>query len=231
MLIRDIIQEHIINDLDNRLTVLSVGGVTSGQQSVEFCNIKWIKLYGFVTVGSTQYQVVSITGRTVLFAIPTGGAPFTLNSDVRINRPLLFDGTLSNTRVEWSEYDVNERDKLPFIWLVSPTETNTANDNGQGLKTAVLKLWFIHWSDWSLLNADRQNEAVRPLYALYYEFMKTINRNTHIFEGYDNVSDRDFPKLGVLGANGVEKTVFDSTLSAIEVDLNVRIFKSCCDFC
>jgi hypothetical protein len=231
MLIRDVIQEYIINDLDNRLNVLEVSEVTNDLQDIMVCNIKWIKLYEFFTIGEQAYVVTNISGRTITVEIAEGADAITLNSDIRINKPLLFDGTLSNTRVEWAGYSDEERAKLPFIWLVSPTETNTANDQGQQLATAILKLWFIHWSDWTKLNADRQNEAVRPLYALYKEFMNTINRNTHIFEGYDNVSDRDFPKLGVLGANGVEKTVFDSTLSAIEVDLNLNIFKRCCDFC
>lgn len=231
MLIRDIIQTNIVNKLDNRLYIESIDSINSGLQTITFCSVKWFKLYNYIYVDGYKVSATLISNNRLSLILPTVLPPINYNTVITIQKPLLFDGTLSNTRVEWAKYSDSERDKLPFIWLVSPTETNTANDNGQGLSTAILKLWFIHWSDWTKLNADRQNEAVRPLYALYREFMNTINRNTHIFEGYDNVSDRDFPKLGVLGANGVEKTVFDSTLSAVEVDLNLRIFKRYCDFC
>lgn len=230
-LIRDIIQDHIINKLDVSLSIVAVGSVSEGKQSVTFCNIKWLKLYESVNVAQLVYMVDSINGNTVIFNIPTGAPAFTLNTVPTLNRPLLFDGTLSNTKFEWAKFDNSERNKLPFIWLVSPTETQTDNIQGSGTKTAVLKLWFIHWSDWSKLNADRQNEAVRPLYALVKEFTKTINRISYVFEGYDTAIDRDFPKLATRGENGGEATLFDSTLSGVELDINVKIFHRYCENC
>lgn len=233
-LISDIIEQEIINKLDNQLRVESFSAVANNEQTVTFCDIKWLKLYEFVTVNNVKLIVKSITNNTVVFKITTQSINY--STLVLIQKPLFFNGTLSNTKYEWSKYlndfGVNsERDKLPFIWLVSPTDEITNGYDQGSTRTATCKLWFVHWSDWNLLNIDRQNEAIRPLYSLVNAFQQAIVKNGSMFKGFNQYTTRDFPKFGVENTNGIEKQIFDSTLSAVEFDVNLEIFARYCENC
>ena len=231
MLISDIVKQYIIDKLDNTLTILSVSSVVDGLQAVTFCSLKWIKCYDFIMVGSNTYKVNAYNGNVVTFYVDSVENAITVNDIPVINRPLFFNGTLSNTKLEWNQYSINERAKLPFIWLVSPTDVITASPQNGRTKTANCKLWFVHWSDWKKLNRDRQDEAIRPLMSIVDEFNNTIERQSAVFAGYDNVTLRDFPKLGVETPNGIGKTLFDSTLSGIEYDSSLKIFHRYCEKC
>jgi hypothetical protein len=243
----DIIRDHILPGLDVSLKVTAIEAPIDitypTTQRVKFCDNKWLRLYNKVNVVidevDTEIDVVE-TGVAewqydedgyVNFTINSADEIFDLLTAATLNRPISFNGTLSNTKLEWAKYSNDERDKLPFIWLVSPTSTTGTQQVDGGVKNSAWKLWFVHWSNWSKLNDDRQEEAVRPLFALYSEFMKTIERLTYVFDGYDNVTTRDFPKFGTETPNGIDKTIFDSTLSAIETDVTVKIFARYCELC
>jgi len=233
-LISEIIEQEIINKLDNTLRVESFSQVANSEQVVTFCNVKWIKLYEFAYVNGVELQVKSIDGNEVTFTITSQSINY--QTLVTIKKPLFFNGTLSNTKYEWSKYlnddGINsERSKLPFIWLVSPTDEITNGFEQGSTRTSQCKLWFIHWSDWNLLNIDRQDEAVKPLYALMDEFQRTILRNASFFKGFNSFTTRDFPKFGTESQNGIEKQIFDSTLSAVEFDVNLEIFARYCENC
>lgn len=230
-LIDEIVQEEIIDKMNNVLTINAVGTPVNGEQSVTFCCIKWLKLYASVTVGAYTYPYVSINGNTVLFTIPTGYPPFTVFDEPTIQRPILLNGTLKNTVLEWANLNLNEREKLPFIWLVSPTLEREEPLEAGGGKSYDLKLWFVHWSDWTKKNSTRQAEAIKPLRALTQEFTDTIDRNTSVFKSQDGATQRDFPKFGTLNEQGVEKAMFPSTLSALEYDNSVNLFRRYCEKC
>lgn len=231
MLISDVIEQFVVDKLDNTLNILSVSSVSDGLQAVQFCNIKWLKCYDYILIGSNTYKVNAYNGNFVTFYVEDIENAITLNDVPTINRPLFLNGTLSNTKLEWNNYSINERAKLPFIWLVSPTDVITASPQNGRTKTANVKLWFVHWSDWKKLNRDRQDEAIRPLMALVDEFTATIERQSHVFEDYTNFTLRDFPKLGVETLNGIGKTLFDSTLSGLEFDSSLKIFHRYCENC
>jgi len=231
MLISDLI-EQTVGQMDNTLEVKSFGAVVDGVQEVTFCCNKWLKLYSSLEVDGVGVSVNSYGGTgSVFLDINDPAQTVNFNSVVTIEIPLFLDGNLTTVQWEWSKLSLDERAKLPFIWLVAPTpETINNTDTGIG-KTSDLTAWFVHWSDWKKLNADRQSEAIRPLMALVSEFVKTIDRLTHIFEGYDSYSQKDFPKMGTETPQGVEKTFFGTTLSAIELKMSVRIFARYCEKC
>lgn len=224
MLISEQIEQYVIDRLDNTLEILAVSAVVAGQQTVTFRCLKWMKLYDTLN-GRT---IVSYNGNLVTFTIGAG-QDFTMATEATLQNPLFLNGTLSNTKYEWDKFELNERAKLPFVWLVSPTRENFEEETPT--KNSECQLWFVHWSDWNLLNVDRQDEAIKPLAALVREFIKTIERQPAIFESYDNYSTKDFPKFGTETATGVGKMLFNSTLSAIEMNINVNIFRNCCENC
>jgi hypothetical protein len=238
-LVSEQIQEYVINHLDNSLKAVEVGAFddVNFTQSVTFCDAKWLRLYlDRLLINGVPTKVVQIVSE-VEFIVETD-VELTVLEIYSLPKPLLLNGTLSNTKWEWNKYvdpttkQNKERDKLPFIWLVSPTEEKTDNYNAGGSKTVIAKLWFVHWSDWKKLNVDRQDEAIKPLYALLNEFMATMNRLSNIFDGDSlNYATRDFPKFGTENENGIDKALFDSTLSAIELDVNFKMIKRYCENC
>lgn len=230
-LISDIVENVIIAGLDNTLAVKEVFPVINDRQKVRFCNNKWIKLFSGVFNGEAPVSILEYEGNDVIFEVSEEAQEFTLLSTVTIPKPIFFNGTLSNTKLEWAKFSNDERAKLPFIWLVSPTiETGNNRDTGIA-KSSAMKLWFVHWSDWKKLNADRQDEAIRPLKTLEAAFIQSIDKHTAVFEGYDNFTSADYPKFGTTNPEGIDKVVFDSTLSAVELDITVRIFANYCQNC
>jgi hypothetical protein len=232
-LINETIQEEIIDKLDNVLIIESVQPVINDAQAVTFCCLKWLKLYNFVTLNGVQYPCVSVNvnTKTVVFDMPTGADAFTVFDEPTLNRPLLLNGTLKNATEEWANLSLNEREKLPFLWLVSPTLERLAPLDSGLWKTSDVKLWFVHWSDWTQKNITRQAEAIKPLMALIQSFTDAIDENSVTFEGYEGVDLRDFPKFGTLNEKGIDKVIFPSTLSAVEFDISLKLFRKYCEKC
>lgn len=228
MLISNQIQNHVVANLDNLVKIVAVSTIVDDKQTVTFKCLKWMKLFNYVNSDGTSVLIDSYFNNEVTFSIEVPEQEFTMESVVRIPLPLFLNGTLSNTKFEWNKFELDEKSKLPFIWLVSPTQEVV---NRSMTKRSQLRLWFVHWSDWLKLNADRQSEAIEPLMALVSEFVNTINRMNHIFESYDNYTLKDFPKFGTETPDGVNKVIFDSTLSAIEMNIDVNIFVNCCTKC
>lgn len=237
-LISSILQTQVIDKLNNILNAVEFGLFDPEEeaQQVTFCDIKWLKLYlDRLLIDGVYHVVVDVTGNTATIKTET---EFTGSEVFTLPIPLFFNGTLSNTKWEWNEYvnpttNVNsERDKLPFIWLISPTEERIDGYNDGGGRNVDAKIWFVHWSDWSKLNADRQDEAVQPLYALVDEFVNTMLRQSATFDGNTlGHARRDFPKFGTENENGIDKAIFDSTLSAVEMDANFKIIGTYCENC
>jgi len=232
-LINETIQEEIIDKLDNVLIIEAVMPVVNDAQLVTFCCLKWLKLYNFVTLNGVQYPCVSVNvnTKTVSFEIPTGADAFTVFDEPTLSRPLLLNGTLKNATEEWANLSLNEREKLPFLWLVSPTLERVAPLDSGLWKTSDVKLWFVHWSDWTQKNITRQAEAIKPLMALIQSFTDAIDANSVTFEGYEGVDLRDFPKFGTLNEKGIDKVIFPSTLSAVEFDISLKLFRKYCEKC
>ena len=239
MLVSEIIEQDIINKMDNVLGALAFGehDPETGLQDVDFCNIKWLKLYlDRLLINGNPHKVKAVNGTVVTILV--GDEPLIGDEVFTLPLPMFLNGTLSNTKWEWNKYvdpttKVNsERDKLPFIWLVSPTEERIDSYDLGSSTTVVAKLWFVHWSDWKKLNIDRQDEAIKPLIALQKEFIATMLRFSYIFDGRSlSYSTRDFPKFGTENENGIDKAMFDSTLSAVELDMNFKLLNRYCENC
>lgn len=230
MLIIDYIQIGILDKMDTSVEVVEVGPVVNGAQIVKFKCLRWMKLFDKIFVDGNEVYILEFGVAFVKLDIPNPAGAVRLDSIVKLKTPLLLNGTLSNTKEEWSRFELDERNKLPFVWLVSPTYTTKANKQTSLVKADV-DLWFVHWSDWSKLNKDRQDEALRPLYVLLKEFNQAIEKNLTDFDGYDGLNIGDYPKFGKRDSNGIEKTLFDSTLSAIHVQMKLNVRAKKCINC
>ena len=215
--------QNIVNSLDVSLEVTAVSELSeTNEQTITFKNLRWIKLFKKLdgkTIKSITNKSVTLSGVSVAY---------TMLSVFTLQLPTVLNGTLSNTKSEWDKFKGKESEKLPFIWLKSPTQTTS---NPTELITANCELWFVHWSDWSKLNVDRQNESLRPLQALFNEFLETIRRKrVPNIKGFTNYSANDYPKFGEMEKNGVSSLLFNSTLSAIELNISLQYLDKCCNF-
>lgn len=225
-LVSDVIANDLLPNIDNVLTIVDFLPVNANDvQPVKFkCN-KWVDLFGFVYNNGVPVQVIGKNDGYINFEIGSPSQEFTADSIVTLKIPLFLNGTLSNTKEEWNRFELDEREKLPFVWLVSPTYQKS--NQYANYFTANLDLWFVHWSDWEKLNKDRQDEALRPLLAFVGAFMEVFTTNKEKFKEYSMINSADYPKFGTESSRGIEKQIFDSTLSAIHLQIDASIKNKC----
>lgn len=231
-LISEIIEEEVIDKMDLSLIVTDFEPATGSPltQRVKFCSNRWLKLFSCVVIDGNEIAATVEDDGYVTLAIGATVPAVNFNTVITLKKPYYFVGTLLNTKLEWAKFSTSEKKKLPFIWLVKPT-SETFNDAQAGIeRTSDVEAWFVHWSDWSKLNAYREEEAVKPLMALLDAFIKAIVDNP-LFDEYDNYVIKDFPKFGTETPNGSANTVFDSTLSAVKLNLSLLIFAHDCANC
>jgi hypothetical protein len=219
-LVSEIIENEIIPYLDNKLRVISTGAVIDGFQNIQVCNVKWLQLYNQFTNGVV---VNSISGNSVNVQVTT---PIEVGQVLEIERPKFFHGTPLNTVQEWHEFSTNEKEKLPFIWLVTPTIDNYQDRRNTIERISTCKLFFVHWSNWLELNQNRVNDTIKPLNNLVDAFVTKLNNTPAILDRLDNNGTRkEYPKFGTETKKGIEEVIMNSTLGAISLDVNLKIKK------
>jgi hypothetical protein len=217
-LITDIVEQEIVNKLDNLLKVIRASAVVNDVQTLEFCDIKWLELYNEFTNG---LQVVSVSGNSVDVATST---PITVGTILEIQRPLFLDGTPLNTVQEWHEFNPNEKEKLPFIWLVTAVDDGYQNRTSAIERIVNCQIFFVHWSNWLELNQNRVNDTIRPLHKVIDAFANKVNNNPPVFDRLsNNGTRREYPKFGRETNEGIEEVIMNSTLGAIRYNVELRI--------
>ena len=223
-LIENLIQKEVVEKLDNTMRIKRVEAWADNVQRVQFCNIKWLRLYsefleGQLVVGYDEDNWVVIQTET----------PLEQGQELSIKRPLFFHGTPLNTIEEWHNFANDENTKLPFIWLKSPSRITNKGYKSPFKYDADVKLYFVHYSDWLKKNNDRVNNTIQPLNALKDALMDRIDKASPYFMKLENRgTSKDFPKFGKESAKGIEKTYFNSTLAGVMLDLQLKIKKDLC---
>jgi hypothetical protein len=219
-LISNIIKTQVVDRLNNELKIIRAGSWNSltQLQTVTFCDIKWLQLYNATLEGQT---VVSITGNQVVLNSPV---PLAQGETLTIERPKFFHGTPYNTVQEWHDFTTQEREKLPFIWLVTPANERYNNRTATVERISDCQLFFVHWSDWQMLNQNRVNETIAPLHRLVDEFIEAIDENPRAFDRLNDRGQRkEYPKFGRETSKGIEEVIMNSTLGAVKLDIDLRI--------
>jgi hypothetical protein len=229
-LIKDIVHDEIVSKIDNKLKVKTAGAWDSVNETqvITVCNEKWLRLYDFLFNDSgTRLNVLSYNNDgTITLTVTDATDAVSRGEFVTINRPHFFHGTLYSTTEEWEKFADHERDKLPFIWLVYHIDEDFKEPQNAVERTSPLRLVFVHWSDWvGMTNEQRMDGFVKPLTAAVDEFIHAIDSNRAVFKERSGFRVKTMPKFGIDSANGTTNTVFNSTLCAIELNINLEIFK------
>jgi hypothetical protein len=227
-LLSDIVKQEIVAKMDGKITVTFVVSVVDNldgtfTSKVKFCNYKWLRFYLGKTVDGKSIQ--SITNDVVDVAY---SEPLQIGSVITLPIPLFFHGTPLNTVLEWHNFaGGDENSKLPFIWLVEPVNEKYNDPHKTIKRVASCKLLFVHFSDWSELNQFRVNESIKPLSAVCDEFERTVDNNRIAFDRIKERDRKEFPKFGKESPKGVEQTIFNTTLAAVQLTLRLEIKANC----
>ena len=211
-----IVEQEIVNKLD-----LSINVLEKANRNIRVCDLKWARIgKGIFGSDDQAYIIESIDYSTNIitltddFESPLGVA--------YLERPSYKYGTPKTTNKEWS---ANELGVTPCIWLVEPVDETPQGTQSSVERESNLRLLLLDSRDsvnW--LNKDIHNLRSKQLYAIQEEIKETIERNP-IFKPISNFSSRNLTKLGTENAQGFEKNIIDSDLTALDLRLTLPIYK------
>jgi hypothetical protein len=229
-LLENIVKSEIVDKLDNRLKITYASLWSNGQQTIRVCSKKWLDLYGYlIDESNTQISILFETDDSITIQISQEKA-FKKGDTLFIKKPLLFAGTLYNTTEEWHKFSNDQRVKLPFIWLVTPTnEVFNGRDNDVERESPI-HVVFVHYSDW--LNSDnkkRLNDSIQPLSDLASAFIDAIDGNRTAFSERDTFRLKKFPKFGTETNSGVKDSVIAPSLAGVDLTVQLKIYKESCN--
>jgi hypothetical protein len=228
VLLSEIIEKQVLAKMDNFIQVSEVVSVVFDAElgyisKVKFCKEKWIRIYLGGTFSGFTNSAVS--GNIYEF---TGSEPLKVRDKLELPKPKFMHGTPMNTVLEWHQV-TDENQKLPLIWLVTPY-TEKINDGRQTIeRNCDVKILFIHHSNWMELNQTRVNDSIKPLNNMADVFIEAVNTNKRFFDRLKRQTRKEFPKFGRETSQGIDKTLFNSTLAAVQLTTTIDIKKGC--FC
>ena len=229
VLLEDIIKDEILAKFDNKIRVKEVVSVNDLTSRVKFCDYKYLAIYqnkefeGYQIGGFLEDGSIDITFIT----------PLSIGSEIPLPIPLFFSGTQYVTVEEWhnfaKETSNTEESKLPFIWLVTPYNQRFMGEHMTINYKNDCRVLFVHWSNWSGLNQERLENAIEPLRALARCFVHTILKNKAAFGKPESYTTRNHPRLGKESNQGVDQTIFQSTLAAVELKISIDLKNIVCN--
>lgn len=227
--IDDIVEEEIIAKIDNVLTVSYASEVVNQEQTVRFCDMKYLRLYlGFV-MGNNGYSIISIDGEEVTVTVFDGIDPLEVGNQVTIERPFYFRGTPKAVNSEWKAFSDNEMDKLPMVWLVNPVEEEFFRNDPKERRSDI-RLFILCLADFENdLTKNFREKNITPLLALAKEINNAINKNPSHFNKLNSYRTRDFSKFGVEDRTGIVKYIIDSNLSGVDMRFDLETLTENCN--
>ena len=211
-----IVENEIINKIDNSVTITEIVSTNS----VKLCSVAWLKVGKTLTVSGNSYIVESIDFATGVVTLTTA---FTDSIGVGyIELPAYRFGTPKTTNMEWSP---NELGATPCVWLVEPVSERFMGNESSVERESDLRLLLIDSRDavnW--LNKDIHDNRSASLYLLQDAVVKAINNNA-FFKRFTDFSSRNLTKLGTENAQGFERNIIDSDLTALDLRLTLPIYK------
>jgi hypothetical protein len=219
----DTIRAQIIDKLDNRVKITYASLYDEGNQTqvIQLCDDKWLSLYNSFVGGITVDSFIN-----GFYTIRTD-EPVEVGQILQLPIPVFFHGTPYSTIEEWHKFSSNERDKLPFIWLVTPAKNHEHGAERNAWESLIdCEFFIVHYSDWTETNSVRTNESIKPLHEVVKYLTKCVNSNSKYFDKHTGFKTKDFPKFGQESRNGVESVLMNSTLGAVKLDIKLRFLKN-----
>lgn len=241
----DILRYDLLPFIDNTVKVKSVVSDVDTYTLV-LCNIKWLKVGRIITIGSYEFQVISINYLTneVVVNIPNPLAVIKKHDVGTIIRPIFIHGTKYTANIEWLksiQFDTNTG--LPLIWLYEYINEGVNEQFSPYDSEANLRLFFLDGIDLtgdSLVNEYQNSDenfqirkqGVKPMLSLSDSFLDAVDEsykverssssNRTTFSIFSNESTRN--------NEIIYERILDANLGGVEIRPTLSIYKGveCC---
>lgn len=221
-----IVENEIIAKINTAIKVKTASAIVDGEQTLTFCNQKFLRLFDTVSFGDTTFDIVSNDGLNVVISTLT---PIEIHSIMNISLPFYHRGTPRALNSEWSQISNDERDKLPGVWLLNPVDETFSLKNDVE-RTAEIMLFIMCSADLSHdVTSDLREKNVFPMLQLAKEIERAIASNPKFFNRLESYKTRDYSIFGTENTNGMIKQIIDSELSALSMAFSLEILKENCN--
>ena len=222
-----IVYNQIIDKIDTKIRVKTASPLVDNEQTLTFCNQKYLRLFEVLTNEEGGLVVKSNNGTNVLVA--NYGTEIKPGDILNIPKPYYHRGTPRALNSEWSQISNDERNKLPAVWLLNPVdETFTLKNDVE--RIAEITLFIMCSADLTHdVTEDLRQKNVFPMLQLAKEIQRSIDSNKKFFNRLESYKTRDYSILGTDGANGTMKQIIDSQLSGLSMAFSLEILKGNCN--
>lgn len=227
--IDDIVKDEIIDTIDNTLTIKTVTAVgLDGYQVITFCDMKYLKLFSYVTLGNFNYTIVSIVGQNVTVSTPNTHPVLVAGNVVSMPSIYYYRGTRKAVNTEFKLRSENW-EELPLIWLVNPIEETFYRKDPRE-RSSEIRFFLLCNADFENdLTKDFREKNIVPLLALAESIYQSVNANTKMFNKLNEYRTRDFSKFGVEDTTGVIKSIIDSNVSGVDLRFTLETLVQPCN--
>lgn len=236
-ILKDIISlfENVVNSLNNEIAINSIGDVTDGKSAISVSCLKWLRaasgLNSQVDISGVVYEVVEIVDIQTI-KVKTNIKP--IGKVLKITRPLFLNATMLKALSERESILDNtgklRKDswqKLPFIWLLEPFNTNEDKDIRAMVESSpdVVFLFLDGASpnDWS--TKQHYSNVINPIDSLVDAFVNYIVSNKKDFGSISNFRKVRHANFGEQFKQGHLQSILNEKLSGIEVRFSVEVRK------
>lgn len=236
-ILKDVINifENVVNSLNNEITINSIGDVTDGKSTLSVSCLKWLRaasgLNSQVDISGVVYEVVEIVDSQTI-KIKTNIKP--IGKVLKITRPLFLNATMLAANIERGQIIDNmgklakdSWQKLPFIWLLEPFNTNENKDVRAMVESSpdvvFLFLDGANTNEWN--TKQHYSNVINPIDSLVDAFVDYIVSNKKDFGSITNFRKVRHANFGEQFKQGHLQSILNEKLSGIEVRFSVEVRK------
>lgn len=216
-----IVEQEIVDKMNRNVTVKSFVGNT-----LTVCTFKWARVGSIVEDAfDNTYQITSVDYDNNLLEISPLGMYSFSGTNLILNKPSFFVGTPLSTNREWSQFDIDQRKKVPFVWMVEPTRERFKDLGDPISRESELRIVFLDSNDveqW--YTKDTHDNRLQALYNMVEEFIEAVRSNRLVFFSDDlEYTTKNFTKFGKETTQGVETNIIDANLTGIDLQVTVKV--------
>lgn len=219
--IYQIVKQEIWANMDRTIHVSSFD-ITNDIITLNVCDTKWARVgLGLVDDAPSGFTIVTVDHENRVITL--NGSSWVGNGTLQ--RYKFFIGTPISTNEEWTAFSRDERQKVPFVWMVEPTQEEIQGVNSDLERISDIRLVFLDDNFIGKWLTDEVHEnRLQAIYNAVEWFLKAIKGNP-LFEFKDTYVVKNFTKFGTESTQGFAANIIDANLTGIEVRLSLPINK------
>lgn len=221
--IYQIVKDEIVAKINLTIEVESVTLLSPDNYALVVCSLKWSRK-GLTIVDELNHSfVITEVDPNTNTIVVVGSFEWSGNGTLQAYK--FFIGTPIATNAEWKSFNIDERKKVPFIWMIEPTSEKFALSESSLERTSDLRLIFLddnYAGKW--LTTEVHENRLQSVYNCVEQFIETIRKNP-IFGNLPEYDLRNFTRFGVESTQGFTANIIDANLTGVELRISLPIYK------